>query len=251
MVATGMMPELIGHRGEPESFPENSIAGYATVLQAGATFIETDVQITADGVPILSHDPSLQKITGHNLAITGTRYADIASLPAAYPERFADRFNDLHICRLNDFADLLGQWPQARAFVEIKHASIKVHGINRVIDIMLDTLQDCLSQCILISFEYEALQQVRRQSRLPIGWVLPEWSGQMHAQATALQPEYLFCNRKRLPADLNCLWDGPWRWVIYTINSIEDALTYAALGADMVETNTIRQLMAATGHDHD
>ena len=41
---------LIGHRGEPESWPENSLAGYRAILEAGARYIETDVQITADGV---------------------------------------------------------------------------------------------------------------------------------------------------------------------------------------------------------
>ena len=35
---------LIAHRGEPETWPENSLAGFAGVLAAGARHIETDVQ---------------------------------------------------------------------------------------------------------------------------------------------------------------------------------------------------------------
>ena len=62
-------------------------------------------------------------------------------------------------------------------------------------------------------------------------------------QTAALQPEYLFCNRKRLPDELQQLWPGPWTWAIYTVNTPEDAQYFASLGAGMVETDVIRQLM--------
>jgi glycerophosphoryl diester phosphodiesterase len=240
-----MMPVLIAHRGEPDSFPENALAGYEAVLHGGANWIETDVQITADGVPVLSHDPSLLKITGHDLAITATDYADMQALPAGYPERFGERFSHLRIARLDELARLLARWPRAHAFIELKQPSLDDHGIQRCIDIVLQALEPCLSQCILISFEYGALQQVRRCCDRPIAWVLPKWSEQTRQQAIALQPEYLFCNRKRLPADLTQLWPGPWTWAIYTVNTAEDAGCFTALGAGMVETDVIRSLMQA------
>lgn len=245
-----MTPILIAHRGEPVSFPENSLAGYEAVLQAGAGWIETDVQITADGVPVLHHDASLLKITGHDLDISATVYADMQDLPAGYPDRFGERFSQLRINRLDEFARLLSQWPRVRAFVELKPYSLEEHDVQHVIDIVLETLAPCLSQCILISFEYGALQQVRHSCDLPVAWVLPEWSPATHRQAKALQPEFLFCNRKRLPRDLQQLWPGPWTWAIYTVNTHEDVRRFAALGAGMVETDVIRELMhsgAASG----
>jgi glycerophosphoryl diester phosphodiesterase len=117
------------------------------------------------------------------------------------------------------------------------------HDIQHVIDIVLEALAPCLSQSILISFEYGALEQVRRCCSLPIAWVLPEWSPQTHQQAMALQPEFLFCNRKRLPDDLQQLWPGPWTWAIYTVNTPGDARRFAALGAGMIETDVIREFM--------
>ena len=115
--------------------------------------------------------------------------------------------------------------------------------MQRVIDVVLEMLAPCLSQCILISFEYEALRQVRCSCKLPIAWVLPEWSEQSRQLAGDLGPEYLFCNRKRLPDDLQQLWPGPWTWAIYTVNTPEDADYFTSLGAGMVETDVIRQLM--------
>ena len=59
-----MKSVLIGHRGEPGTWPENSLLGFQSVLEAGACYIETDIQITADGIAVLSHDPSALKICG-------------------------------------------------------------------------------------------------------------------------------------------------------------------------------------------
>lgn len=234
---------LIAHRGEPESWPENSLVGYRAVLEAGARYIETDVQISADGIAVLSHDPSMQRITGHDLQITATDYRTLRACPAGHPEQFGTRYRDLHIARLDELATLLQQWPQARAFIELKPDSIEAFGIARVLDIVMDCLAVVPNQCILISFDYAALQHVRANNPLPIGWVLPDWSAENRALAVELAPEYLFCNRKRLPSQDKPLWPGPWQWVIYTLNEAADITHYRALGANMAETNVIRKLL--------
>jgi len=243
---------LIGHRGEPETWPENSYEGFEAVLRAGAVYIETDVQITADGVAVLSHDPTLLKITGLNQAVTATEYPVIRSLPAGYPERFGDKYKDLVITRLDEFTALLKQWPQARAFIEIKHASLKSFGISKVVDIVLTALNEVSEQVIIISFEYEALLYVRETCELPIGWVLPAWSPGNRSRTQKLSPEYLFCNRKRLPPVSEALWEGPWKapwkgpwkWVVYTVNDASEIAPFLNRGIHMVETNVISRLLA-------
>jgi len=129
-----MKDVLIGHRGEPDSWPENSLAGFEAVLSAGARYIETDVQLTADSIPVLSHDSSLLRVTGQDLVITATAYDAIRAIPAGYPEVFGDSYQDFRITRLDEFVKLLQQWPRAKAFVEIKHASIIAHGEAHVVD---------------------------------------------------------------------------------------------------------------------
>ena len=234
---------LIAHRGEPVTRPENSLAGFELVLGAGARFIETDVQITADGVPVLSHDPSLLKITGRDLVITETAYRDVAALPAGYPERFGAAFAHLRITRLAEFARLLRRWPEACAFVELKHASLTAFGTERVVGIVLETLADVLGQCTLISFGDQALHYCRKACRLPLGWVLPEWSQATRDRALELAPEYLFCNRTRLPSEPAPLWEGPWRWVVYPLNEPDAIRHMLARGAQLVETDNISTLL--------
>ncbi len=50
---------LIGHRGARGLFPENTIEGFAAAIAVGIDGIELDVAVTADGVPVICHDPAL------------------------------------------------------------------------------------------------------------------------------------------------------------------------------------------------
>ena len=57
-------PELIAHRGWAYRYPENTLPAIAGALGAGARYVEFDVQITADGVPVLFHDSTLDRTAG-------------------------------------------------------------------------------------------------------------------------------------------------------------------------------------------
>jgi len=51
--------DLQGHRGARGLFPENTLAGFSSALAIGIDSFELDVAVTADGVPVVSHDPAL------------------------------------------------------------------------------------------------------------------------------------------------------------------------------------------------
>ncbi len=241
-----MSRTLIGHRGEPEHWPENSLDGFRAVLTAGARYVETDIQITADGVPVLSHDASLRKITGRNRLIAETSFETVRQLPAGYPERFGDRFKDGRIAALTELAGLLSEWPEARAFLDIKESSIAAFGIERVVEATLDAFEGARAQCIPISFDYSTLQHLRLQTDLPVGWVLPEWNERNRELAARLNPDYLFVNRKRLPPRAEPLWPGPWQWVVYTVNQPFEVKRFLARGLHMIETDDFRRLLRET-----
>jgi glycerophosphoryl diester phosphodiesterase len=50
---------IIGHRGARGLLPENTIAGFERALALGVDMVEIDVQVTADGVPVVVHDTVL------------------------------------------------------------------------------------------------------------------------------------------------------------------------------------------------
>ena len=51
--------DLQGHRGARGLFPENTLAGFAGALAIGVDALELDVALTADGVVVVTHDPTL------------------------------------------------------------------------------------------------------------------------------------------------------------------------------------------------
>jgi len=51
--------DLQGHRGARGLFPENTLAGFFAARAIGVDSFELDVAVTADGVPVVSHDPAL------------------------------------------------------------------------------------------------------------------------------------------------------------------------------------------------
>lgn len=59
MPQAGNAVSVIGHRGWPARYPDNSLAGITAAFEF-ADMVETDVRRTADGRLVLSHDPRLR-----------------------------------------------------------------------------------------------------------------------------------------------------------------------------------------------
>src|SRR5215813_4892194 len=76
------LPKVIGHRGAAAYAPENTLASFREARKRGAIWVETDVKLTADGVPILMHDESLKRTTGVDRLVAHTPRAE---LPASVP----------------------------------------------------------------------------------------------------------------------------------------------------------------------
>ena len=57
------LPKLIGHRGVRNLSPENTIDSIKLAKKFGLNWVEIDVKISKDLVPILLHDDSLERTT--------------------------------------------------------------------------------------------------------------------------------------------------------------------------------------------
>lgn len=56
-------PEIIGHRGNPVAFPENTAESFNSLLSGGIFRVETDVLLTKGDTPILFHDAEVSRLT--------------------------------------------------------------------------------------------------------------------------------------------------------------------------------------------
>lgn len=234
---------LVAHRGEPVRFPENTLYGFRAALEAGARYVETDIQFTADGVAVLSHDLSLLRLTGHRVIIPQSTFSRLHTLTANEPKRFGPRFSELRVTTLDAFVDLLMEWPEVHAFIEIKVESFSVFG-SLMVQRILEQIEPIASRSTLISTSSQALESISALGGTSIGWVLPAWTLDTCSEAERLRPDVLFINHKRLPANQS-LWPGEWRWAVYTLNRLPDIARFIRRGFHLFETNNISALLQA------
>lgn len=234
---------LVAHRGYPAAFPENTLLGYQQAVNHGARHVETDVQFTRDGVPVLYHDASTRRLSGVAGTITGRTLDELGPLSAYYPERFGNRFSGTPIPTLQAFAAWLRQHPAVTAFVEIKRQSLRQFGVEPVVEGVMQALDDVASRCVIISFNDRCIEHARQRYAARIGWVLSSRRPRVQARARDLAPDYLFLDRDLAPDDPLDLWRGPWDWAIYVVNDLDQALSFVDCGFTLVETDVVGDLL--------
>lgn len=113
------LPRILAHRGFARRAPENSLTAFQDALDAGATHLETDVRITADGVAVLVHDPDLGADLDPDLGP--------APGPASGSADRRERVADLRLAALRQrlpqlptLAEALHALPQARFNIDVK-----------------------------------------------------------------------------------------------------------------------------------
>ncbi|MDP1570426.1 MAG: glycerophosphodiester phosphodiesterase [Vicinamibacterales bacterium] len=77
-------PLVFAHRGGAGLAPENTLAAFARGLAAGADGFECDVHLSADGVPVVIHDPTLDRTTDATGPVAGRTAAELARVDAGY-----------------------------------------------------------------------------------------------------------------------------------------------------------------------
>lgn len=236
---------LIAHRGNARDFPENTLPALQSAIELGVRFIEFDVQLSADGVPVVIHDHDLARTTGLAGSVFEYSARELAAIGAGEPERFHERFAGVRIPLLSEVVGLLAERREITAFVEIKRASLRHFGHEVVVPRILEALKPVGARCVVISFDLPALIMAREQTGASIGWVLSDYDGHARLKFEALKPEFLFCDHEKLPRDSGRLWRGPWRWAVYEVENIELALSLAERGVDFIETMAIAPMIEA------
>ncbi|MEU9130474.1 glycerophosphodiester phosphodiesterase [Kitasatospora sp. NPDC048540] len=70
----------VAHRGDPYRHRENTVPSVLSAFAAGADVVEVDVQLTRDGVPVLLHDPTLERHWGDPRAVARLTLDQLADL---------------------------------------------------------------------------------------------------------------------------------------------------------------------------
>lgn len=149
---------IVGHRGDRAAAPENTMASLELAMDDLA-FVETDVQLSRDGVPVLFHDTTLERITGDSRTVGELEHSDLQRLDAGAwygPEHAGER-----IPTLDEFLIALAERDTARALVELK-ADWRPDEVRTVLDLI--ERHGLRGRVVLQSFSLETLFAVQRVS---------------------------------------------------------------------------------------
>jgi glycerophosphoryl diester phosphodiesterase len=114
-------PLVFAHRGGARLAPENTMAAIDNGISLGADGLEIDVQLSADGVPVVIHDQTLDRTTDRAGAVRDLTASELARVDAAF--RFETggehpfRGQGIGIPILDD---VLAKYPKARIIIEMK-----------------------------------------------------------------------------------------------------------------------------------
>jgi glycerophosphoryl diester phosphodiesterase len=108
----GPTPIAMAHRGGAIEHLENSMPAFEACVALGYRYLETDVRVTADGVPIVFHDPLLDRVTDRTGRVDQLPWSEVSAARIGGREP---------ILRLEE---LLGAWPDVRFNLDIKAAGV-------------------------------------------------------------------------------------------------------------------------------
>lgn len=114
-------PLVFAHRGGRALAPENTLAALDAGLAAGADGLEFDLRLSRDGVPVVIHDPTLDRTTDATGPVRARTAAELARVDAAWHFRQGDAYpwrgQGVGISTL---AEVLRRYPDRRLIVEMK-----------------------------------------------------------------------------------------------------------------------------------
>ena len=153
-------PWVLAHRGYSARYPENTLCAFEAALEAGADVIELDVGLSADRVPMVLHDDTLERTTngqGPLAAHTATELAELDAGGWFAPECAGER-----IPTLQAVLERIG----ARVVLDLElktsafEAPAPDDALERQVHALVERL-GLLGSVFVSSFEHEFLARTR------------------------------------------------------------------------------------------
>ncbi|MCX5208669.1 glycerophosphodiester phosphodiesterase [Kitasatospora sp. NBC_00240] len=103
----------VAHRGDPYRHRENTLRSVASALAAGADAVEVDVRLTRDGVPVLLHDATLERLWGDPRRVGSVTLDQLDAVGAG----------DLRVPTLTAALKAVADTPAARLLIDLDDAA--------------------------------------------------------------------------------------------------------------------------------
>ena len=210
---------ILGHRGSPRRFPENTLASFDEALRAGADGFETDLRLLSDRTAIVYHDDELDDVE-----IESMRADDLTSRGAT----------------LQKLSDLAAYSGRATMILEVKRSKWE--------DVLVEHVSSW-QDVVIASFDHSLLAALRRRNlSIPLGitvfgYILDLATYAANLGATWCFPNYRYVDR----AMVTSLHDRGIKVVPWTPNRPREWTALREVGCDGVITDLPHDAVAWRG----
>ncbi len=232
-------PQILAHRGASAYAPENTLLAFRLALEQGADGLELDVTLSADGVPVVIHDDTLDRTTTGHGPVSRMTLAELKTLDAGYPARFAGQFIGLPLPTLAEVFAACGE--QVFINVELKHDRSPGRQLaRRVVELIY--AQGRQAHVLISSFQFSSLGRVKALApNLPVGllYVAPVFGPRLaRCLAGRLPHEAHHPSQRGLSAQA-IAWSHQqgYRVNVWTVDEGPELRRLAQAGADGLITN--------------
>jgi glycerophosphoryl diester phosphodiesterase len=227
-------PLVTSHAACKGHAPENTLAGIEAALRLGADAIEIDVHCTADGVPVLLHDETVDRTTDGTGNVHEMTLEDLRKLDAG-ARQFAPQFAGVQVPLLSEVLDLTNG--NALLQIEIKQPGIETQVAQAVRDagaIAWSEVHSFYPACVRASREAEPRMAA---ALLTDGRRVVEWhdffSFALSLGAQGVSVHYAQADEARVrQGQLRSL-----TFMVWTVDDEADMRRMAGIGVDSICSN--------------
>lgn len=180
---------ITAHRGASYKAPENTRASIELAIAEQADYVEIDVRMTADGVPVLMHDRALFRTTGVVNEIADVTFEEISSYDAGI--RYAEEFEGEKVPGLQEILEEYGR--KIKFNIELKDGK-NSELVRSVVDLIEGYGLE--ERCAVTSDSYIQLEAVKKCNvKIKTGYVLSRVYGEIYrcdaADFFSIKSEYI------------------------------------------------------------
>jgi|WetSurMetagenome_2_1015567.scaffolds.fasta_scaffold13522_5 glycerophosphoryl diester phosphodiesterase len=159
------LPRIVAHRGASGHAPENTSLSFTLALQMKAEYIELDVQMSRDGVPVVFHDSIVDRTTDQKGKIGDFSASELAGMDAgswfnlAFPEKARSEYAGVGVPTLQETLDLVKN-SAVGLYIELKDPERQPPDFESLV-LDLIRLSHFEERVIICSFSRNSLQKIR------------------------------------------------------------------------------------------
>ena len=226
---------IVAHRGQSGLERENTASAFVAAGNRRNVGIETDVHVTADGKYIIIHNDNTEQVTGVNMSVEGSNFADLRALRVIDMDGTRDRA-DLMLPTVTEYIRICKRYGKHCVF-ELKNAFTK-EQIAEICAIFEG--EGYMEHTTFITFVYENLVYLRElYPAQSAQYLVCELNSEIIDKCTAIKVDLDVLHTALTKENIAAAHAAGIVVNCWTVDTVADAERVIACGVDYITSNIL------------